>query len=53
MKTKAVVLLSLAAILMLLPVSGAVNTQSVNSHSADGSSQPPPPFPPLTTGIPA
>jgi hypothetical protein len=51
MKTKAILLLSLSALLMLLPVIGSVNIQSVNTLSADGSSAPPPPFPPVTPGI--
>ena len=53
MKTKATVLLSLAALLMLLPVASAVNVQSVNApaQSADGGVAPPPPFPPMTPGI--
>lgn len=48
MKTKAFVLLSLAALLMLLPVVSPVNTQSVNTHPqwTDGAGSPPPPFPP-------
>ena len=48
MKTKVLVLLSLAALLMLLPVVSAVNAQSVNLQTqwADGAGSPPPPFPP-------
>jgi len=50
MKTKVLVLISLAALLMLLPVVSAVNAQSVNmqTHWADGAVTPPPPFPPQT-----
>ncbi|MFZ0037067.1 MAG: hypothetical protein WAK91_06585 [Candidatus Acidiferrales bacterium] len=50
MKTKAVVLLSFAALLMLLPVVSAVNIQSVNTQTqfADGAAAPPPPFPPMS-----
>jgi hypothetical protein len=48
MKTKSVVLLSLTALVMLLPVVSAVNIQSVNTQAqfADGAGAPPPPFPP-------
>jgi hypothetical protein len=50
MKTKVLVLLSLAALLMLLPVVSPVNAQSVNNQTqwTDGAASPPPPFPPLS-----
>ena len=53
MKTKVLVLLSLAALLMLLPVVSHVNAQSVNNQTqwTDGAASPPPPFPPMSAGI--
>jgi hypothetical protein len=52
MKTKATFFLSLAALVMLLPVVSAVNIHSVNTQPqfADGGAAPPPPFPPMAHG---